>query len=166
MINIKLIVLLICGTAILAWACQPKPTPESMAREIVSDVNSGNTERAGARAEAFFRHSSRLDSINVAELCNLAVAMAKLSEKSEHADGFIAQAIKCYRAAVVRDSVTAVAHLNTFDRDSYKYVDMLHQLIGPITAREKGMVYSVNDMGEDEIIMPSDTALTTTSDLK
>lgn len=157
MINPKLIFLLLFGTAILAWACQPKTTPDTEAGAIVEAVNSGNLDKARNRADKFMASGAELDTMSISRLCSLAIAMTKLSESGEHADDYAARALQCYRAAMARDSISATGFFNAMPQDEYKYVNMLRQLLGPITARENGVVYSVNEMGEDEMLLPGDT---------
>lgn len=157
MIHYKLIILLLFFTATLAWACKPAPSAESDAADVISAVNAGNYDRAASYAEKLFGPKSKLDSVSVSKLCYLAIAMTRLSESAEHSHDFTAQALECYRAAMARDSVSAIGLFEAMPREDFQYYTLLRQLLAPIKAREAGVVYTVNEEGEDEIITLKDS---------
>lgn len=157
MTNIKLIFLLLFGTAILAWACRPGVTPDSEAAAIINAVGSRNFDEARHRADRFFASETRLDSVSLSKLCSLSIAMTQLSEAGDHVSDYVAQALQCYRAAMARDSVSATGVFEAMPREEYQYFAMLRQLLAPITARENGVVYTENEEYEDNIVSPTDS---------
>lgn len=158
MINLKLIFLLLFGTAVMTWACKPGVTPDSEAAAIISAVGSCNFDEARQRADRFFTSETRLDSVSLSRLCSLSIAMTQLSETGEHVSDYVAQALQCYRAAMARDSVSATGVFEAMPREEYQYFAMLRQLLAPITARENGVVYTENEEYADSIVSPTDSS--------
>lgn len=159
MIQPKVILLFLLGVAVMLWACRPAHTPESDAAEIVKAVDHNEFDRASAMANAFFSSSAamKVDSLSIPALCNLSVALTRIDEYTEHSDDNTARALQCYRTAMARDSVSASEYYRSLPADDYRYVAFLRHLLSPITAREAGTIYTVNEMGEDTSIVPSDT---------
>lgn len=149
--------MLLFGAAILAWACKPSETPNDEAMAIVQAISTNKLDEARNRANQFFASKAKLDSVDVSQLCALSIAMVRLSETDKHSDGYAAQALQCYRVAMMRDSITSTGYFNSLNQDDYQHYSMLLQLSAPVSVRESGMVYTVNEMGEDVIVSPEDT---------
>lgn len=139
MISPKYILLLILGCLALAWACRPSSTPDMAAADITAALENDDLHAARSKAEAFFASGVKLDTVDVSRLCMLSVALAKLGESGEHYDDFTAQALRCYRVAMRRDSVTATSFYESMLPDDFKYVDLLRQLGGRVDARDAGI---------------------------
>ncbi|MBD5415721.1 MAG: hypothetical protein HDR46_05475 [Bacteroides sp.] len=140
MINPKLIILLFIGCLALAWACKPAATPDKAAAEITEALENDNIDAARERTDAFFASGVKLDTVNIQRLCMLSVTLARLSESGEPANDYAAHALQCYRVAMRRDSVAAMAFYSSLDGDDYRYVNLLHQLGGRIDARDAGII--------------------------
>lgn len=151
MINPKLIILLLACTAILAWACQPRQTPDLQAGGIVEAVNAGNLEKARHLADRFLGANHSLDTVSIGRLCTVSVALIKLADESDNADVYAAQALQCFRKAMGRDSVTAAGFYDAVAPEDYRYVNTLRHLSVPVTAREKGVVY-VDEHDEESAV--------------
>ncbi|MBD5239052.1 MAG: hypothetical protein HDS64_04675 [Bacteroidales bacterium] len=150
MINYKLIILLLAGVATLAWACKPSFTPEQTAEEITTAVSSGHYDSAIKLAdELMSRGNAGLDSMKVERLCQLAVAMVKLGEHSERGDEFSAFALRCYQQAVKTNEASTEAYISELPSDDFREISLIRHLLNPVTAREAGVVYSVNEEGDD-----------------
>lgn len=153
MINPKIIFLFLIGVAALCWACKPADTPDKTADEIVAEVSRGNFDAAMARAnDLMARRDGAVDSMRVERLCGLAVAMVRLGEHSEKADEFTAFALKCYRRALTSAPDATEAYVDELTSDDYRYISFLNQLLRPVDAREAGVVYSINEDGEDSTV--------------
>ncbi len=153
MINPKLIFIFLVAVAALCWACKPANTPDKTADEIVAQVANGNFDAAMAHAnELMSARSGVVDSMRVERLCGLAVAMVRLGEHSEKSDEFTAFALKCYRHALNSAPEATEAYVRELTSDDYRYISFLTQLLRPVSAREAGVVYSINDDGEDSTV--------------
>lgn len=164
MINPKLIIMLLACAATLAWACQPSATPDRTAEEISAAIESGNYDHAAGMVNRMMnRKDTGLDTMGVERLCILAVATARLGERSEHgSDEYTAFALKCFRQALLANPVRTQAYVREMSSDDYRYISFLSQLLRPIDARAAGVVYSINDDGEDstvDSIPPSDNGI-------
>lgn len=150
MINYKLIILFLVGVATLAWACKPKVTPEQEADEITAAVSAGHYETAMKLAdELMTRKNAGLDSIRVEKLCQLAVAMSRLGEHSGRGDEFSAFALRCYQQAVNTNEAATEAYIGELTHDDFQEISIIRQLLTPVKAREEGVVYSINEEGDD-----------------
>ncbi len=150
MINYKLIILFLAGVATMAWACKPSVTPDQTVEEITSAISAGNYDSAMELAdELMARKNAGLDSMRVERLCQLAVAMARLGEHSGRADEFSAFALRCYQQAVKSNEAATEAYVAELSHDDFLEISLIRQLLNPVTAREEGVVYSVNEEGDD-----------------
>lgn len=152
MINYKLIILFLVGVATLAWACKPAATPDQTVEEITAAVNSGNYDGALKLAdELMSRRDASLDTMRVERLCQLAVAMVRLGDHTERADEFSAFALRCYRQAMQAHPEATEAYVKELSTDDFRDISLLQHLAVPVAARESGMVYSVDEEGDDVI---------------
>lgn len=154
MINPKLILLLLFGVATLCWACKPTNTPDRTAEEIAAAIGHGRYEAAQELTDNLINRVryAGLDTMRVERLCMLAVSVARLSEQSERADEYTAFALKCLQQALQTNRDKTSNYINEMNSDDYRYITFLSQLLKPISAREQGVVYSINDDGEDSTV--------------
>lgn len=154
MINPKLIFLLILGIATLCWACKPTDTPDRTAEEIATAIDHGRYETAQGLTNNLISRGREagLDTMRVERLCMLAVCVARLSEHSERTDEYTAFALKCFQQALQTNHDLTMAYIGEMNSEDYRYISFLNQLLKPISAREQGVVYSINDDGEDSAI--------------
>lgn len=153
MINPKLIFLLLFGIATLCWACKPTDTPDRTAEEIATAIQHGNYESAQSLADGLMtRRDAGLDTMRVERLCMLAVSMVRLGEHSEHGDECTAYALKCYRQALLNNESATQQYVSEMSSEDFRYISFLKELLRPVNAREAGVVYSINDDGEDSTV--------------
>ncbi|MDE7111102.1 MAG: hypothetical protein K2O38_04275 [Muribaculaceae bacterium] len=153
MINPKLIFLLLVGIATLCWACKPSDTADRTAEEIATAMEHGRYESAQSLADKMLKsRNAELDTMRVERLCILAVSMARLGDHAEHGDEYTAFALKCFRQALLRNPVQTQAYIREMSSDDYRYISFLNQLMRPMDAREAGIVYSINEEGEDSTV--------------
>lgn len=164
MINPKLIIMLLAFTATLAWACRPANTPDRTAEEISTAVSSGNYDEAIRMTDKLMSSKNAgLDTMSAERLCILAVATARLGDHSERGDDYTAFALKCFRQALLANPVKTQEYVKEMSSDDYRYISFLNQLLRPIDAREAGVVYSINEDGEDySTDHPGDSIITPT----
>lgn len=150
MINYKLIILFLAGVATLAWACKPSVTPDQAVDELTAAITAGHYDGAMKMAEELMtRRDAGIDSMRVERLCQLAVAMSRLGEHSGRADEFSAFALRCYQQAVKTNEAATAAYVNELSSDDFREISLIKQLLNPVTAREAGVVYSINEEGDD-----------------
>lgn len=154
MINPKLIFLFLFGIATLCWACKPTDTPDRTAEEIATAIEHGRYETAQELTNNLINRGREagLDTMRVERLCILAVSVARLSEHSERTDEYTAFALKCLQQALLTNQEQTLNYIGEMNSDDYRYISFLNQLLKPISAREQGVVYSINDDGEDSTI--------------
>lgn len=150
MINYKIILLFLAGVATLCWACKPADTPDRTADEITLAVSRGHYEAAMEQADKLMaRRDVCLDTMRVERLCRLAVALVRIGEHSERADEFSAFALKCFQSALKSNREATDAYVSELDSEDFRYISFLRELHRPVAARESGVVYSINEDGED-----------------
>lgn len=150
MINYKLIILFLAGVATLAWACKPSVTPDQTAEDITMAVNAGDYDGAQKMAEELMTsRNPGLDSMRVERLCQLAVAMVRLGDHTEQSDEYSAFALRCYQQAIKSNAEATEAYVSELTTDDFREISLLKQLFVPVDAREAGVVYSVDEEGDD-----------------
>lgn len=155
MINPKFILLLLAACSVLAWACAPKQTPAQTTTDITEAIGSGNFDEAKYLADKLVGDSKfDTNSLGVEHLCLLAVAAVRLGEHSEQSDEYNAFGLKCYEAAIARSVDSTQNYISQLPSADFACIDFLNQLIRPIDARRSGMVYTVNEEGEDDFSLP------------
>lgn len=153
MINPKLIFLFMAAIAALCWACKPSDTPDRTAEEITTAIQQGRYDNASSLADGMMnRRDSGLDTMRVERLCMLAVSMVRLSEHSERGEDYAAFALKSYQQALNNNPAATQQYVSEMTSDDYRYISLLNQLLRPVNAREAGVVYSINDDGEDSTV--------------
>lgn len=149
MINPKLIFLLLACTAILAWACRPSRSAEQTCAEMTSAIDRGRVSEAQSYARELMADSLRLDTMSVDRLCCIAIAMAKVSESTESNNDYTAFALKCYNKAIAANPTAVERYISSLDSSDYRYASFLNQLRRTMDARSAGVIYTINEEGED-----------------
>ncbi len=147
MIQLKYIILLVFLTLGLMWACRPAPDAAETTRSISEALAENDADAARKCADELFAGNFNMESASVTDLCDLAVALVRLSESGTDNTDYTAQALKCYSTALERDSLAATARFDSMSPESYPYVQLLRQLRRQVVTQESEL--TVTD-GTDE----------------
>lgn len=140
-ISAALLALFILATA----GCASDIDADEAVKSIDSAMSLGDFKTAQRECDNLLSGKTSLDSVSVEQLCHLAVVMAELAENDQSPIDNTAQALLYYRTALDRDSIAAMEYFRALDTDDYKHLYTLKELLGRITDREDGVIYTSDD---------------------